>query len=235
MLPYQTGQIVVHRAAAALAAGDPVRAEREARAVLVAEPGRSDARLLLARSLSEQGRQGEADRALAELPPELVPAAWVALRAARAELAEGRGEAALRRLALARERFPDDPSLARGHGDLLEAGGRLEEALAAREAALVLAPADAGACNDVAWTLAALQRDLDRALVLARRAVEGDGEEPAFLDTLATVLLARGDAHAALTLVERALPSARGSTREHLLALRASSQAQLGSGTPGEG
>jgi arylsulfatase A-like enzyme/Flp pilus assembly protein TadD len=234
-LPYQTGQIVVHRAAAALAAGDPVRAEREARAVLVAEPGRSDARLLLARSLSEQGRQGEADRALAELPPELVPAAWVALRAARAELAEGRGEAALRRLALARERFPDDPSLARGHGDLLEAGGRLEEALAAREAALVLAPADAGACNDVAWTLAALQRDLDRALVLARRAVEGDGEEPAFLDTLATVLLARGDAHAALTLVERALPSARGSTREHLLALRASAQAQLGSGTPGEG
>ncbi|MDJ0849241.1 MAG: sulfatase-like hydrolase/transferase [Myxococcota bacterium] len=113
--------VVAHRAAAALAAGNPERAAAEARAVLAAEPSRTDMRILLARALAAQGLDAEAGRALAALPTEVAPAPWVALGAARAELAEGRPEAALRRLEWARTRHPEDPALARAQAELLEA------------------------------------------------------------------------------------------------------------------
>lgn len=48
------------RAAAALGAADPVQAERDARAVLAVEPGRSDVLVLLGQSLEIQGRSDEA-------------------------------------------------------------------------------------------------------------------------------------------------------------------------------
>ncbi len=220
--------VVAHRAAAALAVGDPAGAARAARAALAQEPGRTDMRVLLARALAEQGRENEADLALAALAPDVAPAPWVALGAARGEVASGRRAAALHRLALARARHPADLPLTQAHGNLLEAAGRLEEALAAREAALALAPDQPGAANDVAWTLALLGQDLERALVLARRAVAEVGDDPALLDTLATVLLLRGDAQGALDAVDRALPGARGGTRAHLLRLRA--EALEGSG-----
>jgi arylsulfatase A-like enzyme/Flp pilus assembly protein TadD len=213
--------VVAHRAAAALAAGDPAAAARAARTLLAREPGRTDMRILLARALAEQGRQGEADLALAALEPDAAPAAWVALGAARGELAGGRNQAALRRLELARARHPDDLSLAQAHGNLLEAAVRLDEALQARETALALAPEDPGAANDVAWTLALLGRDLERAQALARRAIAEAGDDPALLDTLATVLLRQGDRQGALDAIERALPEAQGETRAHLLELRA--------------
>jgi arylsulfatase A-like enzyme/Flp pilus assembly protein TadD len=213
--------VVAHRAAAALAAGDPAGAERAARAALAREPGRTDMRILLARALAQQGRENEANLALAALALDVAPAAWVALGAARGELAAGHGQAALRRLELARARHPDDLSLAKAHGNLLEAAGRLEEALAAREAALALAPDEPGAANDVAWTLALLGQQLERAVELARRAVAEGGDDPALLDTLATVLLRRGDAQGALDAIQRALPAAEGQTQAHLLELRA--------------
>ncbi len=115
--------VVAHRAAAALAAGDPERAAAEARAALAAEPSRTDMRILLYRALSAQGRAEDAGRALALLPPEVAPAAWVAIAAARAELADGRPEAARRRLELARLRHPDDDDLARALANVLVASG----------------------------------------------------------------------------------------------------------------
>jgi tetratricopeptide (TPR) repeat protein len=220
--------VVAHRAAAALAAGDPGGAARAARAALIQEPARTDMRILLARALAEQGRENEADVALAALAPDVAPAPWVALGATRGEVASGRSTDALHRLALARARHPADLALARVHGNLLEAAGRLEEALAAREAALALAPDLPGAANDVAWTLALLGQELERALALARRAIAEVGDDPALLDTLATVLLLRGDARGAVAAVDRALPGAQGETRAHLLRLRA--EASEGSG-----
>jgi arylsulfatase A-like enzyme/Flp pilus assembly protein TadD len=221
----EAGTVLAHRAAAALAADDPVRAERDARAMLAREPGRTDMRILLARALSAQGREAEGDRVLAELPPEVAPAAWVALRAARAEAAAGRGEAARHRLALARERHPGSAQLAAVHGALLEEAGQLEQALAAREETLRLAPDAPAAWNDLAWTLARLGRDLDRALELARRAVAVEGEDPRVLDTLASVLLARGDVAEAEAVVRRALPGAEGEVRAHLLRVRSEASA----------
>ena len=154
----------------------------------------------------------------------------MALGAARGERAAGRSAAALHRLALARARHPADLSLAQAHGNLLETAGRLEEALAAREAALALAPAQPGAANDVAWTLALLGQELERALALAQRAVAEAGDDPALLDTLATVLLLRGNTQGALAAVERALPGAQGETRAHLLRLRAEASEDSGEG-----
>jgi predicted Zn-dependent protease len=213
--------IAAHRAAAALAAGEPAIAERDARAVLSAAPGRTDMRILLARALSAQGREAEAGRALAALPLDFAPMGWVVLDAARAEIAVGRSDLALRRLSLARERHPDDPELATATAALLDASGRSEEALAAREEALAAAPGNPRLENAVAWTLAGLGRDLDRALTLAQSAVAANDAEPAFLDTLATVLLVRGEHAEVLAVVERALPSASGETRDHLLQLQA--------------
>jgi choline-sulfatase len=219
--------IRAQRAAAALAAGELAAAESDARAVLDGAPARSDMRILLARILAAQGRESEAGRALAALPSDVAPAAWVALAAARGDLAAGQPERARRRLELARARHPGDAELASFHAALLEQDGRLEEALAAREAALALSPEDPSLRNDVAWTLARLGRDLERAAQLVREALANAGEDPRLLDTLATVQLARGDAAAALTTVDKALEEARGPTRVHLLALRAEASGRV--------
>jgi arylsulfatase A-like enzyme/thioredoxin-like negative regulator of GroEL len=224
-LPGAGRSLVLQRAAAALAAGRPERAEAEARAALEAAPARTDARVLLAQALAAQGRLDEADGVLAALPPDVAPAPWVAIGAARAELAQGQSEAALRRLEQARARHPADPELPRAQATLLEAKGRLEAALAAREAALALAPQDPGAQNDVAWTLLRLHRDADRAHALAADAVARGGDRAELLDTLATAQLALGDEAAALETIERALPSAEGATRDHLLELRTQARA----------
>jgi Flp pilus assembly protein TadD len=226
-LPGAGRSLALQRAAAALAAGRPERAEAEARAALEAAPARTDARILLAQALAAQGRADESDRSLAALPPDVAPEPWVALGAARAELAQGQSEAALLRLERARARHPRDLELPRAQAALLEAEGRLEAALAVREAALALAPQDAGALNDVAWTLVRLQRDADRANALALAAVARGGDRPELLDTLAAAQLARGDAAAALATIERALPGARGATRDHLVELRAKARAAV--------
>jgi arylsulfatase A-like enzyme len=233
-LPGAGRSLALQRAAAALGAGQPERAETEARTALAAAPARTDARILLAQALTAQGRSDEADAVLAALPPDVAPAPWVALGAARAELAQGQAEAALHRLEQARARHPGDPDLPRAQGALLEAEGRLEAALAAREAALALLPQDPGAQNDVAWTLLQLSRDPDRAHALALAAVARGGDRAALLDTLAAAQLARGDAVAALATIERALPGADGPTREHLLDLRARARGAV-SGTSDTG
>jgi choline-sulfatase len=213
--------IRAQRAAAALAAGELAAAEADARAVLAGAPARSDMRILLARILAAGGRESEAGQALAALPSDVAPAAWVALAAARGDLAAGRPERARRRLELARARHPEDAALASFHAGLLEQDGRLEEALAAREAALALSPEDPALRNDVAWTLARLGRDLERAAQLVREALVEAGEDPRLLDTLATIQLARGEAAPALATIDKALEGARGPSRVHLLALRA--------------
>jgi hypothetical protein len=99
--------------------------------------------------------------------------------------------------------------------------------LAAREEALRLAPDDVAARNDVAWSLATLGREPERALALAGSAAADGGDDPALLDTLARAQLAAGDPAAALATLERALPAASGRTREQLLDLRRRAVSQL--------
>ena len=115
---------------------------------------------------------------LAGFPERELARPEVAIRLANAEQRAGRLPDALKRIWNARRTHPRDASLALAHGGLLEADGSLERALAARERALALAPEDVAARNDVAWSLALLGRDLDRALGLAEGAVEQAGAVP---------------------------------------------------------
>jgi arylsulfatase A-like enzyme/Tfp pilus assembly protein PilF len=141
----------------------------------------------------EQGRADQAQALLAASPERELARPEVAIRLATAEQRGGRLPEALRRIWNARRTHPRNASLALAHGRLLEADGSMERALAARERALSLAPEDVAARNDVAWSLARLGRDLDRALGLSERVVEQVGAVPELLDTLATVRLKRGE------------------------------------------
>jgi arylsulfatase A-like enzyme len=184
--------VAAQRAAAAMASGAPEEAERDARAVLAEQPERDDVRLILAQALLASGREPEADAELARLAPEAASAApWAALRRARAAAASGDRDPAIALLELARARHPRDPGLAAELGGLLEAAGRLTDALAVREAGLAAAPDSPLFQNDVAWTLALLGRDLDRALALAEGAAGALPGDPAVADTLAAVRRAR--------------------------------------------
>ncbi|MCP3986993.1 MAG: sulfatase-like hydrolase/transferase, partial [bacterium] len=176
----------------------------------------------------EQGRGEEADALLAGIPDSELAPANIAVHLATAERRGGRLPDALKRIWGARRAHPRNADLALEHGRLLEAGGSLERALAARERALVLAPKDLAARNDVAWSLARLGQDLDRALSLAEGAVGQHGAVPELLDTLATVRLQRGDWEQALEIAERGTPGAREETRAHLLYIQAEALAHGG-------
>jgi arylsulfatase A-like enzyme len=180
--------VAAQRAAAAVGAGRMEEAERDARSALAVQPEREDVRLILAQALLALGREAEADLELSRLEPDAIAAsAWAsARRAQRLELA-GDAPAAIGLLELAHARHPDDLGVAIALGGLLEDAGRLEDALAVREAALRVAPDSAGLRNDVAWTLAVLRRDLERAEVLAEAAARERPDDPAILDTLAAV------------------------------------------------
>lgn len=292
----QGPQLAVLRAAAALRAGNPVIAERDARAALRDDPARGDALLLLAQALEqarrfpearesyaraeqndpgvaepvvglgriaeaegdragaarlyararqaraggpeavwrlaalarEDGRPEEAQALLAGIDAEALLQPEAALRMAQAEIAAGEPAAAFRRLEAARAANPTSVVLASRHGTLLEEAGRLEEALTAREATLALQPGTPALENDLAWTLARLGRDLDRALALVLAAQRAAGSDPNVLDTLATVRHARGEPALALAAAEQALATASPAQRPHLLYLEAAALAKLG-------
>jgi len=220
------------RAAAAVNAGEPAAAEHDARVALAAAPSRSDVRIVLGLALDAQGRSREALAALRELPADVPLEAGVAQRLAAADAEAGEIDTGLRRLALAVERHAQDPKLARAYGLLLVQAGQHEAALAAFEAALALAPDLAVHQNDVAWALAHLRRDLDRALALATRAVATSADAASVLDTLALVRLARGEAVEALEAADRALPRADAELRPHLQYVRAEALFALGQPAP---
>ena len=118
------------RAAAAVNAGEPAAAERDARTALEASPGRDDYRSVLALALDALGRSEEADAELRKLPADVPLPAEVALRLAAVEAADGGIDTALRRIERAIELAPGDPRLVRGRGLLLAQRGRQQAALA---------------------------------------------------------------------------------------------------------
>ncbi len=89
-------------------------------------------------------------------------------------------------------------------GNLLEAQGKAAEAMAAYRKASEADAKLAGAWNNLAWLAAQQQKDLGPALEWARKAVELEPRNFGFLDTLAAVQLATGDAEAALRSIQQA-------------------------------
>lgn len=106
---------------------------------------------------------------------------------------------------------------------LVRQQGRLEETERRLRAILAVAPGQASALNDLAWTLARLGRNLDEALDLAERAAE-ISPSPETLDTLGSVRIERGEHSLAVASLERALalaPDASGTRYRLGVALEA--------------
>ncbi len=116
------------RAAAAVNAGEPAAAERDARTALKASPGREDYVGVLALALDAQGRGDEAVAELRKLPADVPLSAEIALRLAAAEVPDQGIEAALNRIERALELAPTDPQLVRGRELLLAERVRPQEA-----------------------------------------------------------------------------------------------------------
>jgi len=184
----------------------------------------------LQRALIElsDGHLAEARKTLASLSPVFLDQPETQVRIARAEHSAGEDDAALARLARALEAHPDSRTLGSTRAALLEASGRLSEAVVARRALLALDPEDPGARNDLAWGLATAGESLDEALRLAESAAAGLANSPSSLDTLATVHLARDEPARALAAADRGLVGAAAGLRPHLLYVRAAALAALG-------
>ena len=89
-------------------------------------------------------------------------------------------------------------------GNLLEGQGKAAEAMVAYRKASEADPKLAGAWNNLAWLAAQQQKELGPALEWARKAVDLEPRNFGFLDTLAAVQLASGDAEAALRSIQQA-------------------------------
>lgn len=90
----------------------------------------------------------------------------------------------------------------RDAGDNTAAEACLSRAMNAAENSVDIEPAW---LNAVAWTLVEQNRELDRALVLAERALNGEPESAAIIDTVATIHWMKGDRKKAIGMQKRAV------------------------------
>lgn len=131
---------------------------------------------------------------------------------ARALLKAGRTEEALREIRLGRALLPANVDLPIATVPLLEAGGRFRDAdelfntvFSLRQRLCADYPRCAWCHHELAWLAVRCRRQLDDALEHARRAVELDPGNAAYLDTLAEVYFQRGEKERALELAEKSL------------------------------
>jgi len=214
----------------ALREDDLEAAERWFREAEARAPQPEAVRVDLAVLRLHQGRPTEADALLEGVDDGFLAEPSRALLLARAEGEAGRLE---RGLALLRRALRDRPkhvALLQTYANLLESAGELDRALEVRERLHAAAPQDPGSKNDLAWGLAMAGRDLDRALLLARDAAAALDGDPAVLDTLATVHLARSEPTKALAVADQALGvgDEAEAVRAHLLWVRGAALADLG-------
>ena len=87
---------------------------------------------------------------------------------------------------------------------VLDAGGRTREGVKVFEDLLAMRPGDGNVQNALGYTLADRKRQLPRAEKLIREALAQRPDSAAFLDSLGWVRFRRGDARAALPVLERA-------------------------------
>ena len=208
------------------ARGDAAQAERLYREAIEKRPGSPEAIWRLAALLIERGDDQIGEALLSEAPDP--PDAILALRVAAIEMDGGRTESAAARLEKGLAKGDPPAAFAPAIATILEASGRQALALRVYESALKQAPDSWELKNGVAWCSAQLGRDLDRALALAQQAVLASKNNPAVLDTLASVQLRRGDPKSALATADRGLARADAASRHHLLYARAAALRALG-------
>jgi tetratricopeptide (TPR) repeat protein len=208
------------------AEGKPETALALADAGIAAHPDAAFFHELRGRVLVLLGRTAEAKAAI-ERALEIAPDDDAALAALGSLVARGGDPArGLELLDRAAALAPDEPDHAFQAALLVLSQGREDDAIARLRAALARNPTHVATCNQLAWMLAARKQELPLAVELATRAARLEPTAEV-LDTLGYVLLANGDAPAAVAALDRSLalrPNAPGSRYRLGLALAASGQ-----------
>jgi tetratricopeptide (TPR) repeat protein len=112
---------------------------------------------------------------------------------------------ALQQVVKALDYFPLDLELLYRKGIILELTGRRDEAMETMEGLIARDPDHSDALNFVGYTLAEEGRDLNRALVLIRSAVNNNPENGYVIDSLAWVHFKRGELDLAWKEIQRAV------------------------------
>jgi tetratricopeptide (TPR) repeat protein len=113
-------------------------------------------------------------------------------------------EPALLKVEEALVHFPTNKELLYRQGIIMELSGRREEALVIMERLITQDPTHSDALNFVGYTLAEEGRDLNRALILVRTALQNDPDNGYIVDSLAWVHFQRGELELAWKEIQRA-------------------------------
>jgi putative PEP-CTERM system TPR-repeat lipoprotein len=155
------------------------------------------------KGLAAQARgQPEEAVALYRAAYERAPGQALLLELARAEVGAGRPDAAVATLQGWVGQHPEDSDVRGALASVYLGLGRNDDALAEFQRLAKQAPDNASVLNNLAWLLR--QRDPALALKHAERAAQLAPNAPAILDTLALVLLDRGETERALRLLRQA-------------------------------
>jgi tetratricopeptide (TPR) repeat protein len=163
------------------------------------------ARVRAGKLLIDQGDQAGAFKlldALAEKEKERA----LDVELAKASLLEevGKPLESIALLDAAEKRFPNHPSVRYQRAIALDKAKRDRESIKALEQLLAARPDDPSILNALGYSLADDNRELDRAEKLIADALKATPDNPAYLDSLGWVKFRRGNAAAALPLLERA-------------------------------
>jgi tetratricopeptide (TPR) repeat protein len=157
-----------------------------------------------------QSSLGESTRALATIDRAIsVDALYLPAKLARVDIlaASGQTDAAMKELDLliAAQGASPSAALVFKQGSLYESDGNVDAAARSFRRAVEIDPKFAPALNNLAWISAVRRTDLDSALGWAKQATQLDPRSLNYMDTLATVYLARGDTQAAIATLTQAL------------------------------
>ncbi|MBD3348353.1 MAG: tetratricopeptide repeat protein [Candidatus Eisenbacteria bacterium] len=139
---------------------------------------------LASRLLASLGRTGEAAEMLDSFLGTPKARARHALTLTRLHAGAGNRDEALRAARRGLRKFGETAALLRALGSVQFEAGMVDESLESYERALELDPDSAQALNFLAYTLADLDIDAERAVELARRAVEVEPESGIIRDTM---------------------------------------------------
>jgi len=90
-------------------------------------------------------------------------------------------------------------------GNIYYQQGVFDQAVSYYSQAIELDSLNAAALNNLAWTYAQMETNLDQALILSKRSLEIEPDNPAYLDTLAEIYFLKKEYYRALTYIRKAL------------------------------
>ncbi|HNV47897.1 MAG TPA: tetratricopeptide repeat protein [Spirochaetota bacterium] len=157
-------------------------------------------------------------RRVLDLPFTFVDVITVNKLLAFAQIQLGETEPAARDIANILKLSPDDVTLLNMLGYCHERAQRYREALAAYNRIIEIDRHNYNAYNSLAYIIATLNGDLNRALKFAKTALDASPENPAYLDTIGFVYMKKGNPDLARKNFKKALSKLPDSAeiREHL-------------------